>query len=88
MENFIFLCSERNKPIVWSAGHLQCKLPALCDWNIDLKWFKKNSRSQMFFRIGVLKIYNIRRYTPVLESPFNKVAGLQGLKLYSKETPA
>ena len=41
----------------------------------------------MFFRIGILKIYNIHRYTPVLESPFNKVAGLQGLKLYSKETP-
>ena len=33
--------------------------------------------SHMFFEIGVLKIFcNIHRKTPVLESLFNKVAGL------------
>ena len=35
----------------------------------------RSSRSQMFFKIGVLR--NFRRKTPVLESVFNKVAGLK-----------
>ena len=39
----------------------------------------RSSRSQMFFRIGVLKIFcKFHRKAPVLESLFNKVAaGLQ-----------
>ena len=35
----------------------------------------RSSRLQMFFIIGVLK--NIHRKTPVLESSFNKAAGLR-----------
>ena len=35
----------------------------------------------MFFKIGVLKLRNIHRKTPVRESLFDNVAGL-GLQLY------
>ena len=35
----------------------------------------RSSRLQMFFIIGVLK--NVHRKTPVLESSFNKAAGLR-----------
>ena len=38
----------------------------------------RSSLSQMFLKIGVLKKFrNIHRKTPVLESLFNKVTGLQ-----------
>ena len=37
----------------------------------------RTSRSQMFFEIDVLKVCNIHRETPVLESLFSKVGGLQ-----------
>ena len=38
----------------------------------------RNSRSQMFFKIGVFKkLRNTHRKTLVLESLFNKVGGLQ-----------
>ena len=36
----------------------------------------RSSCSQLFFNIDVLKNRNIHRKTPVLESLFNKVAGL------------
>ena len=38
------------------------------------------SRSQMFFEIGVLKVCNIHRETPVLEPLFSKVASLEAYK--------
>ena len=34
-------------------------------------------RSQMFFKIGLLKISQTSQETPVLESLFNKIAGLK-----------
>ena len=38
----------------------------------------KSSRLQMFFKIGVLKNFcNIHMKAPVLDAPFNKVAGLE-----------
>ena len=37
----------------------------------------RTSRSQMFFGIGVYKVYNIHRKTPVLESLFSKVESLE-----------
>ena len=41
----------------------------------------RSSRSQMFFKIVVLKIFcKFHRKVPVFESLFNKVAGLQILK--------
>ena len=43
----------------------------------------RTSRSQMFFKIGVLKACNTHRKTPVLESLFSKVASLEAYK----ETP-
>ena len=42
------------------------------------------SRSQMFFEIGVLKVCNIHRKTPVLESLFSKVASLEAYKFIKK----
>ena len=37
----------------------------------------RSSRSQMFFEIGFLKVCNIHRKIPVLESLFSKVASLE-----------
>ena len=46
----------------------------------------RNSRSQMFFRIGVLKnCSNVYRKTPLLDSLFNKIAGLQTYNLIKKK---
>ena len=42
------------------------------------------SRSQMFFEIGVLKVYNIHRETPVLEPLFSKTANLKAYKFIKK----
>ena len=44
----------------------------------------RTSRSQMFFEIGVLKVCNIHRKTPVLESLFGKVASLEAYKFIEK----
>ena len=43
----------------------------------------RTNRSQVFFEIGVLKVCNIYRKMPVLESLFSKVASLEAYK----ETP-
>ena len=44
-----------------------------------------SSRSRMFFKIYVLKIFgNIHRKTPVLESVFNKVTGLHACNSIKK----
>ena len=40
----------------------------------------RSSHSQMLFEIGVLKVCNIHRKTPVLESLFSKVASLEAYK--------
>ena len=49
--------------------------------------FLRKSRSQMFFKIGVSKNFGkSHRKTPVLESLFNKVAGLSFVTL-SKKPP-
>ena len=37
----------------------------------------RSSRSQMFFKIGILKVCNIYRKTPVLESLFSKFSSLE-----------
>ena len=42
------------------------------------------SRSQMFFEIGVLKVYNIHRETPVLEPLFSQTANLKAYKFIKK----
>ena len=44
----------------------------------------RTSRSQMFFEIGVLKVCNIHRETPVLEPLFSKVANLEAYKFIKK----
>ena len=45
----------------------------------------RSSRSQMFFKIGVLKNFAvIRRKTPVFESLFNKIAGLKSCNFIKK----
>ena len=45
----------------------------------------RSSRSQMYFKIGALKrFHNIHRKTPVLESLFNNVAGLQSYDFIKK----
>ena len=44
----------------------------------------RTSRSQMFFEIGVLKVCNIYRSTPLLESLFSKVASLETYKFVKK----
>ena len=44
----------------------------------------RTSRSQMLFEIDVLKVCNIHRKTPVLESLFSKVAGLEAYKFIKK----
>ena len=42
----------------------------------------------MFFKISVLKkFHNIHKKLPVLESVFNKVAGLKAKNFIKKETP-
>ena len=47
--------------------------------------FLRKSRSQMFFKIGVSKNFGkSHRKTPVLESLFNKVAGLRFVTLLKK----
>ena len=38
---------------------------------------RSNSRSQIFFKTGVLKFRNTHRKTPVLEPLFNKVSVLK-----------
>ena len=42
----------------------------------------RNSRSQMLFEIGVLKICNIHRKTSVVESLFSKVATLKACNFF------
>ena len=42
------------------------------------------SRLQMFFEIGVLKVWNIHRKTPLLEYLFSKVASLEAYKFIKK----
>ena len=42
----------------------------------------RNSRSQMLFEIGVLKICNIHRKTSVVESLFSKVAALKACNFF------
>ena len=44
----------------------------------------RTSRSQIFFEIGVLKVCNIHRKTPVLESLISKVASLEAYKFIKK----
>ena len=44
----------------------------------------RTNRSQMFFEIGVLKVSNIHRKTPVLKSLFRKVASLEAYKFIKK----
>ena len=45
----------------------------------------KSSRSQIFFKIGLLKNFaNFTGKAPVLESPFNKVAGLKTCNFIKK----
>ena len=45
----------------------------------------KSSRSQIFFKIGVLKNFaNFTGKAPVLESSFNKVAGLKTCNFIKK----
>ena len=44
----------------------------------------RTSRSQMFFEIGVLKVCNIYRKRPVLESLFSKVASMEAYKFIKK----
>ena len=44
----------------------------------------RTSCSQMFFEIGVLKVCNIDRKTPVLESLFSKVVSLEAYKFIKK----
>ena len=54
-----------------------------------MNWFLKipDSHSQMFFKTGVLKNFaNFIGEHPVLESLFNKVAGLQAGNLIKKKT--
>ena len=43
-----------------------------------------SSSLQMFFEIGVLKICNIHRKTPVLESLFSKLASLEACNFIKK----
>ena len=45
----------------------------------------KAAISDMFIKLGVLKNRNIHRKTPVVESLFNTVAGLQACKLIKKK---
>ena len=40
----------------------------------------RTSRSQMYFEIVALKVCNIHRKTPVMESPFSKVGSLEAYK--------
>ena len=44
----------------------------------------RTSRSQMFFEIGVLNVYDIHRKAPVLESLFSKVTSLEAYKFIKK----
>ena len=47
--------------------------------------FLRSSRSQIFCKIGVLKkLHKIHRKTPLLESVFNKVAGLKAWNFIKK----
>ena len=52
-------------------------------WHEKGLWTLKSSRTQMFFRLGVLFL-NIQRKTPELESLFDKVAGLQPCNFIKK----
>ena len=45
--------------------------------NSNVKKVKSSSRSQMFFKIGLIKISKFHRKTSVLEALFNDAAGLQ-----------
>ena len=45
----------------------------------------KTSRLQMFFEIGVLKVYNVHRKRLVLELLFSKVASLEAYTFVKKK---
>ena len=47
----------------------------------------RSSRSQMFFKIGVLKVFSMFAKTPVFESPFNKAGALKACIFIQKEIP-
>ena len=92
IKDFFSKCDQiRRKLQIWS--HLLKKSlmenSTFCV-NADVKYkgFQRcrSSRLQMFFKIVVLKNFSIFTRKHVLQSLFNKVAGLEGLQLSYKKT--
>ena len=73
----MILCFKRNKRPIWFLSNF-------IQFSMQYITTIKSSRSQMFFEIGVLKVCNIHRKTPVLESLFSKVASLEACNFIKK----
>ena len=74
----VFLISELHSLMIHSFLRFNVLLTLI-------KLTFRGSRSQMFFKIGILKIRNIHRKTSVLESLFNKVVYLTPTQMFSCE---
>ena len=73
----MILCFKRNKRPIWFLNNF-------IQFSMQHITTIRSSRSQMFFEIGVLKVWNIHRKTPVLESLFSKIASLEACNFIKK----
>ena len=73
----MILCFKRNKRPIWFLSNF-------IQFSMQYITTIRSSRLWMFYEIGVLKVCNIRRKTPVLESLFSKVASLEASNFIKK----
>ena len=75
--NRVTLCFKRNKrPIRFLNNFIQFSMQYITTI--------RTSRTQMFFEIDVIKVCNIHRKTPALESLFSKVASMKACNFIKK----
>ena len=79
VSKIVILCFKRNKRPIWFLNNF-------IQFSMQYITTIRSSRSQIFFEIGVLKVCNIHRKTPVLESLFSKFASLVACN-FIKKTP-
>ena len=88
MKLFIFSCLDiHSRWLRVDTGVSQHRYTRPTGWRVPIIDHCRSSRSQMFFAIGVLKTFhNIHRKAPVLESLFNKVAGLKACNFIERDS--
>ena len=73
----MILCFKRNKRLIWFLNNF-------IQFSMQYITTIRSSRLQVFFEIGLFKVCNIHRKTPVLKSLFSKVATLEACNFIKK----